>query len=62
MCVPERVYGMIVVESLEVGMPRQSDHYGSAAVVVGEHSDPACSKLITGFDRLFLDDPAGMQA
>ena len=61
MCVPERVYGMIVVESLEVGMPRRQ-----TTTVPPQWS---LANILTslfetdhGFDRLFLDDPAGMQA
>lgn len=61
MCVPERVYGMILVESLEVGMPRRQ--------ITTSPPQWSLADILTnlfetdhGFVRRFLDDPAGMQA
>jgi hypothetical protein len=61
MCVPECIYGMIVVKSQEVGMARKQ-------VTQAQPEWSLASILISffescyGFGCLLLDDPAGMQA
>ncbi len=61
MCVPECIYGMILIESQESRAPRNQ-----VAEITSQR--PWAVALISlletcySFNRLFLDDPAGMQA
>jgi hypothetical protein len=61
MCVPEYVYGMILIESQGLRTPRNQ-------VAETTSQRPWAIALISlletcySFNRLFLDDPAGMQA
>lgn len=61
MCVPEYIYGMMLVESQEVGMTRsqvtQARPVWSMASILMSFFE-SCY----GFGCLLLDDPAGMQA
>jgi hypothetical protein len=60
-CVPEYVYGMILVEGQETRMLRQQVHHASPrwrlAIILIK-----LLEIDHGYDRLLLDDPAGMQA
>lgn len=61
MCVPEYVYGMMLIESQEVGMPRiqitpAQPEWSIARILI------SFLESCYGFGCLLLDDPAGMQA